>query len=232
MAIYPYLRKYLRSYPQWHFNPPRVRSTRQLQRIGSEYGGHFVDWSLFPSDPVIYSLGVGEDISFDISLIERLGCQVQAFDPTPKVRSWIESRSVPDSFQFHAIGIADFDGEAEFYLPPREDFISHSLIPARQYSEKSIRVPFAKLSTVMAQLGHARIDLLKMDVEGAEYSVLADIVREKLDVKQVVVEFHHRLSSVGTRKTRESLAALHDYGLTICYLCPRLEVVTLIRESS
>jgi hypothetical protein len=69
-----------------------------------------------------------------------------------------------------------------------------------------------------------------MDIEGAEYSVLTDLVKEKVEVRQIVVEFHHRLSSIGIRKSREILSSLNDYGMKICYLCPRLEVMTLIRE--
>jgi hypothetical protein len=46
----------------------------------------------------------------------------------------------------------------------------------------------------------------------------------------MVIEFHHRLSSIGIQKSREILSLLNDYGMKICYLCPRLEVMTLIRE--
>jgi FkbM family methyltransferase len=226
--VYLPLRKYLRSYPQWHFSPPRVQAVRKLSRIGSDYGGYFVDLSLIPPDPVVYSLGVGEDISFDLSLIEQYGSIVHAFDPTPKVQGWIESQRLPERFRFEGIGIADFDGETDFYLPARTDFISHSLIRARQYSSDSIRVPVAKLSTVMKRLGHSRIDILKMDIEGAEYAVLTDLMKDNIEVGQILVEFHHRLSSVGVHKTRTALSSLDDYGMKICYVCPRMEVLTLI----
>lgn len=229
-SVYPYLRKYLRSYPQWQFSPPHVQTARRLSRVGSDYGGYYIDLSVIPADPVIYSLGVGEDISFDLCLIEQYGFTVHAFDPTPKVQTWLDSQTLPHKFRFQAIGIADFDGEAQFYLPPRPDFISHSLIQAQQYSGSSIPVPVAKLSTVMAKLGHAHIDLLKMDIEGAEYSVLTDLLTEEIEVRQIVVEFHHRLSSIGIQKSRDILSLLNDRGMKICYLCPRLEVMTLIHE--
>jgi FkbM family methyltransferase len=230
MNAYPQLRKYLRSYPQWHFSPPRVQAVRKLRRIGSDYGGYFVDSSLIPPDPVVYSLGVGEDISFDLSLIEQYGCTVYAFDPTPKVKNWIESQRLPAHFCFQEIGMADFDGETDFYLPPKPDFISHSMMRARQYSQDSIRVPVTKLSTAMGRLRHSRIDILKMDIEGAEYAVVNDLIKDHIEVGQILVEFHHRLSSVGIAKTRAVLSALDDYGLKICYICPRMEVFTLIAQ--
>jgi FkbM family methyltransferase len=224
------LRTYVRSSLQWGFRPPRPQVVRGVVRVGSDYGGYFLDPSVLPPNPVIYSIGIGKDTSFDLSLIERHGFTVHGFDPTPEVKYWVESQSMPPQFRFHGIGIADFDGEGDFYLPPRPDFISHSMIRARQYSPDSIRVPVTKLSTAMARLGHGRIDILKMDIEGAEYAVLYDLMKDNLGVGQILVEFHHRLSSVGTDKTRAVLYSLNEYGMKICYVCPRAEVFTLIAQ--
>jgi hypothetical protein len=152
MNIPSLLRKYLRSYPQWNFRPPHLQKVRNVVRMGSSYGGYFLDPSVLPSNPVIYSLGIGKDISFDLSLIEQYGCTVQAFDPTPEVGRWLESQSLPSQFRFHAAGIADFDGEANFHLPPRPDFISHSMLETKQFSAETIRVPVVTLSSAMRAL--------------------------------------------------------------------------------
>jgi FkbM family methyltransferase len=223
------LDKYLRSMVQWQFRPPQVELARPLEQLGSEYGGYFIDVTILPPAPVIYSLGIGEDISFELALMKKGSFSVHAFDPTPKVRTWLDSQNMPDSFHFHPVGIANVDGNVDFYLPPSPDFISHSMIAAKQYSGKSIQVPMARLSTAMRQLGHKRVDLLKMDVEGAEYGILADIVKQQVDVTQIAVEFHHRLSGVGVQRTRDVLADLHDYGMRLSYVCPRFEVMTLTR---
>jgi FkbM family methyltransferase len=208
-----------------------VQAVCGLRRIGSDYGGYFLDPSLLPLAPVIYSVGIGKDVSFDLALIKQYDFTVHGFDPTPGVKYWLESQSLPRQFRFYGIGIADFDGEVDFYLPSRQDFISHSMTQARQYSRDSIRVPVTKLSTAMARLGHERIDILKMDIEGAEYAVLYDLIKDRIGVGQILVEFHHRLSSVGTDKTRAVLSSLNEYGMKICYVCPRAEVFTLIAQN-
>ena len=228
MTAYLQIRKILRSYPEWRFSPPRVQIRRILERFGSEYGGYYLDPAHIDQNSIVYSLGVGEDISFDLALIERFGVHVHAFDPTPRVSEWHKSQSVPKLFQFHNVGIADFDGEADFHLPPRMDFVSHSIVPAREYSTETIRVPVIRLSTAMQTLGHERIDLLKLDIEGAEYGVIEDFVREGTRVEQILIEFHHRLSSVGTRKTRRALQLLESRGLKVSYVCPRFQVFTLV----
>ncbi len=228
--VYQYVRRYVRSYPEWNFALPRVQIHRPLQLLGSDYGGYAIDPLRVPQDAIVYSLGVGEDISWDLALIHRYGVTVHAFDPTPRVKEWLSSQTLPEQFHCHEIGIADFEGEADFYLPPRPDFVSHSVIHARQYSHESIRVPMIRLSTAMQGLGHGRIDILKMDIEGAEYAVLEDIIRKKIRVGQILVEFHHRLSSVGTGKTKRILSLLESYGMKIAYVCPRMEIFTLVQD--
>jgi FkbM family methyltransferase len=227
MNLRPQLHKYLRVYPQWRFAPPRVQLNRGLERFGSDYGGYWLDASLMHPGAVVYSLGIGEDISFDLSLIERWGVEVEAFDPTPKVKKWLAAQSLPRQFHFHEAGITAHDGEESFFLPPREDWVSHSIIQARQYGKESVRLPVKRLSTVMRLRTHTRIDILKIDIEGAEYAVIEDIVREKISVAQLLVEFHHRLSSVGTNRTRKALALLEGHGMKISYVCPRKQVFTL-----
>jgi len=222
-------RKYLRSYAEWGFRPPRVQIERGLQRLGSEYGGYFVDTSLIGRGATVYSVGVGEDISFDLSLIENIGVEVQAFDPTPRVKEWIALQSLPGQFHFHGRGIADFDGEAALYPPPREDWVSHSMIPPRHYRCQPTRVAMVRLGTAMRPQGHKRIDVLKMDIEGAEYAVIEDLVRERIPVRQLLVEFHHRFFPGGREKTRRTLALLDAYGMKIAHVCPRMEVFTLVQ---
>jgi FkbM family methyltransferase len=228
MNIYSQVRKDVHLLWQWKLTPPRARPARGLQKLGSEYGGYWLDASMIPSSAIVYSLGIGEDISFDLALIERCGVEVQAFDPTPKVKKWLATQPLPPQFRFHPLGIAAHDGEETFYLPPREDWVSHSLIPARQYGRESVCFPVSRLTTAMQLQGHHRIDVLKMDIEGAEYEVIEEIVREEIPVTQLLVEFHHRLSSVGTDKTRRALALLEGHGMRISYVCPRKEVFTFV----
>jgi FkbM family methyltransferase len=228
MNLRPQLHKYLRVYPEWRFAPPRVQIKRCVERFGSEYGGYCLDGSMIGREAVVYSLGIGEDISFDLSLIERFGVEVDAFDPTPKVKKWLATQPLPRQFHFHETGIGGHDGEETFYLP-RENWVSHSVIQAHQYGRASLRLPVIRLSTAMRLQGHSRIDVLKMDIEGAEYAVIEEIVREEIPVAQLLVEFHHRLSSVGTNETREALAQLESYGMRISYVCPRREVFTFVQ---
>lgn len=72
----------------------------------------------------------------------------------------------------------------------------------------------------MQSLGHDRIDLLKMDIEGAEYSVLRDFLSSGVRVGQLLVEFHHRWPEVGIEKTKKAIRELNQAGYRIFNVSP------------
>ena len=64
----------------------------------------------------------------------------------------------------------------------------------------------------MRQLGHDQIDILKMDIEGAEYDVINDISMSDTRPKQILVEFHHRFPGVGIDRTKQAISRLKSMG--------------------
>jgi FkbM family methyltransferase len=157
--------------------------------IGSCYGG----WWIWPQglnrDSIVYSVGVGTDVSFDIELIHRFGLTVNAFDPTPRSIQWIEATHLPTQFRFHPVGLADFDGVGVFIPPERKDHVSYSLCEASDVVGTTLG-NVQRLGSIARELGHERIDLLKMDIEGEEYAVIDDFSSGCLSVSQLLVEFH------------------------------------------
>jgi FkbM family methyltransferase len=178
-------------------------------------------WCLCPEGlsktSVVYCLGVGEEISFDLELIKRFGIRVHAFDPTPRSIQWVQSQALPEEFVFHAYGAAGFDGTCRFLPPSDPTHVSHTIL-TRQSPWPAIEVPVYRLSTIMKMLGHSQIDLLKMDIEGAEYDVLADLLACKIRPQQILVEFHHRWPEVGSEKTRTAIQALNRAGYRIFHV--------------
>lgn len=181
--------------------------------LGTEYGGYAVLPALLSRESVVYSAGLGEDISFDLELIERVGCTVHGFDPTPRSAAWLASRTLPESFVFHPYGFADFDGSASFAPPQNPAHVSHTLLEAQPGERVSF--PVRRFQSVLRELGHASIDLLKMDIEGAEYGVLEDMLAHGPLPKQLLVEFHHKMAGVPLARTERALAALRAAGYRV-----------------
>ena len=170
---------------------------------------------------VLYSFGVGTDVSFDLELIQCFGVQVHAFDPSPIAGKWIAGRHVPKQFHFHPIGLADTDGIRVFNPPEQAGWCSYSMLPESvrpvpQDAEEPIRCPVATLPTIMRKLGHNRIDVLKLDIEGAEYEVVEALVHSGIEVGQLLVEFHHRY--VGLSRTATAIRKLNQIGFGIFHI--------------
>jgi FkbM family methyltransferase len=185
---------------------------------------------LLSESSVVYSIGVGTDISFDLELIEKFGLCVQAFDPTPRSIEWIRSQTLPDKFVFHPYGVASLDGACQFNPPKDPRHISHTLV-ARKVSRPSIQLPVRRLQTILTTLGHREIDLLKMDVEGAEYAVIDDMLGSGVAVNQLLVEFHHRWPEIGAEKTKEAIRRLNQGGFSIFNVSPSGEEYGFVRTS-
>merc|ERR1711924_42817 len=64
--------------------------------------------------------------------------------------------------------------------------------PQAWRTPRTTRMPVRSLRSLMAELRHSHIDILKLDVEGAEWGVLEGWYGEgrELPVSQLVVEFH------------------------------------------
>ena len=198
--------------------------------FGSEYGGFYVVDGLLNPDSIVYSFGVGEDITFDLSLIEAFAANVYAFDPTPLAIKFLNSQELPEKFHFESIGISNKDESAKLYLSSDSRDVSGSIYSSGQKKDW-IEVQMKKLSTIMKENSHSKIDLLKMDVEGSEYDVLENMLNEKIFPKQILVEFHHRFVKIGIGKTKRIISKLNSTGYKIAKISEsKLEYTFLLCE--
>jgi len=203
-----------------------------MERFGSGYGGWDVVTTGIDTRSVVYSFGVGEDASFDRALIEKFNLIVHAFDPTPKSLAWVKGQKLPDRFIMHDYGLAALDGNVSFNPPENTDHVSHTILERPATKAKALSVPVKRLGTIMKELGHDHIDVLKMDIEGAEYDVLADIETSGIRPRQILVEFHHRFPGAGVRRSQEAIDRLRSMGYQLFSASVTGEEVCFIRNSS
>ena len=197
------------------------------ERHGTEYGGWWVCPDRLHKNSIVYSFGIGEDISFDLSMIDKYGLEIHAFDPTPRALAHVSKQRVPTRFHTHNIALAAHDGEGLFYPPDNPEHVSHTLVIKPQAAATTLKVHVSRLTTIMQDLGHDRIDLLKMDIEGSEYEVLQDILDSKTDVDQILVEFHHNVypgltadltEEIISRLTKSGYALFSMEGRNYCFM--------------
>lgn len=181
-------------------------------KIGTGYGGWFVPSGLLSKQSLCYGVGAGEDISFEIELINRYGCEVYCFDPTPKAQRHVEllntntAKGLPtpinnkaavyynvdplclSRLRFYPFGLWSQDRTMRFYSPKNPAHVSHSIVNLQRthsYFEADCRT----IKTVMQIFRHEVLSLLKLDVEGAEYEILTSLLDGNIRPAILCVEF-------------------------------------------
>jgi FkbM family methyltransferase len=229
--------------PQWQ------RKKRFLKRlVGKELrlrveldlplvkaGGWWFAPAALDANSIVYSLGVGDEINFDLAVIRDYGVQVFAFDPTPNSVDMLDAGRLPDRFHFHPWAVTASDGSLKFYPRLRKDGtksdVMFTMIPNAETRDDVIEVPAYCLSTIVDKLGHDRIDLLKMDIEGAEFEVLDGLLASRVQPTQLLVEFHHRYVEDGLARTYAAIEQLHAAGYRIIAISEIGREVAFLREA-
>ncbi|MEO7863989.1 MAG: FkbM family methyltransferase [Nitrospirales bacterium] len=73
-----------------------------------------------------------------------------------------------------------------------------------------------RVSSLMQQLGDTSIDLLKMDIEGAEYTVIRDMVATNLLPRLLLLEFdeaHTPMDSDANTRIKHHIEILEQAGM-------------------
>jgi FkbM family methyltransferase len=157
---------------------------------------------------------VGEDISFDEALLKEFNCKIFAFDPTPKSIEWIKKHEIHNNFLFFPYGLSTKTENQKFYLPKNKKYVSGSIFLHEAVSNDTITVQMKNLEDIAKEQHHTYIDILKMDIEGSEFSIIKDFPLG-ISFGQICVEFHERFIKNGKTLLKQSIKELKKRG----YFC-------------
>jgi FkbM family methyltransferase len=191
-----------------------IRLQIELQVPLVKDGGWWFTAANLNRESIVYSLGVGDEVDFDLAIIDKYDVEVFAFDPTPNSIDLLDSSKLPPRFHFHPWAVTAHDGSLKFYPRLKKDGtksdVMFTMIAEEETKSDVIEVPAYCLTTIVEKLGHDRIDLLKMDIEGAEYEVLDGLLKSPVKPNQLLVEFHHRFVDDGIEKTYDIIGRLRQ----------------------
>lgn len=148
------------------------------------------------SDSVVVDFGTGNDADFSVSLTKRYNLKSYGFDPTKKHFNQLKQleKKTEGKFKFFNYALASRKEKKVFF--ESKDNISGSFfdshINMKNDTIEKYDINPITLDKVFTLLSIKKIDLLKMDIEGEEYSIIPGIeinLFSKID--QIIVEFHH-----------------------------------------
>ncbi|KAF9650622.1 hypothetical protein BDM02DRAFT_3092791 [Thelephora ganbajun] len=168
-------------YTLWDFFIPGFQCPHRTARIGTMGdGGKWVcglEHIQKKKKCVIYSFGINGESSFEAELLEKApGCEVWGYD----------------------FSVSGWGPELKSY-PHRAHFEPWALGPVDNHGS-SMDVKMWSLRGLMEHNGHDFIDILKVDIEGAEFASLAtffdfyeyDFAGKPLPIGQLQIELHPR----------------------------------------
>lgn len=177
-----------------YYNCP---TSEKVGRFGD--GGKWVcgvDTLLHRPGCVVYSFGSNGETSFEEDMLERTPCQVFTFDPTLNEAKTAKVMAVP-RLNFSATGIATKDGDASF---------------------GGVRKPVRTLRTIMKELGHDWIDVLKVDIETHEWRIYDDLINDPrgIPATQLLTEFHFNMGA--PMPCIDTLIGLQNKGMRVFHV--------------
>ncbi len=176
---------------QWRLARLPIESGPPIVELGTAYGGWKIPDDVLSAGQICYCVGAGGDISFDLELIHRYGAVVRAVDPVEVYeRQALASAAGEPLFSFRRAALSTSDGPLRMQTHHQSE--TDSLSGAGLYDTDSwVEVPGITLHSLMHEFGDKRIDLLKIDVEGSEYELVATLDLKALGVKIFCVQLHH-----------------------------------------
>lgn len=141
------------------YEPAKVRALRRVLRPGMTFvdvGGNKGDFAL------IAAKATGDN------------ARVLCVEPAPENVAWIErsvARNHYKSIEVLGVALTERDGEDTLFLGPKSGW--HTLVEDPSLIVGEITVPTRTLDGVLAERNIDHVDVIKIDVEGAEDRVLA-----------------------------------------------------------
>ncbi len=221
----------------------------KLVTLGTDYGGWtFVDDVRLNNSSII-SCGLGEDASFDIEAAEKYGAVVFCVDPTPRaiqhfneITSRIGEKNSKDYMTIGAQTIDCYDlskitesqlilcekaiwnqnTHLKFFAPPDPTHVSFSIINFQNNyltNTSSITVEAITIDRLISDFDIKNMQILKLDIEGAEIEVILDMLSKGICPNQLLVEYDELLMPSKKSKLRVESAhkALINAGYVLIY---------------
>jgi FkbM family methyltransferase len=148
---------------------------------------------------------------------ERYGCRVIALEPNPALFATLPKL---EGVTWLPYALGGQDGVMELQIGQNVE--ASSLVASPEGHHTTVPVQVRTLATVMKETALDEIDLVKLDIEGAEIPLLAgtpdDVIQK---VGQFTIEFHDFNNYVTVEQVRAALARMRKLGFLDCRMTRR-----------
>ena len=184
------------------------------KNLGLVYlGGHFIKPSMIPRKGIIIDLGANKG-NFTKDMQEHF--EVSAICVEANMQLYQQLPSGENISNVYA-AITDTEGFVTFNISLNDEAssINNHIANVWQFQEAKI-VPSIRLDTLIKKYKLSQIDILKIDIEGAELLVLQSLDDYFIKrIPQITIEFHEFLDSFLAKDTYVTIQRLKALGFYI-----------------
>jgi FkbM family methyltransferase len=189
------------------FEARRARGRLQAWQMGlHRWSPNYAVLPQLSSGARVIDVGVGDHPDFAEELARVFGAQCLLVDPTRKHSKVLNAWCDRDSrFKYLQAALGPRPGHMQFFESRRD--VSGSIFPTHRNiaagDVDTYDVPVVTLDDLLRQVG-GHVDVLKIDVEGAEFEVLEKATPGALArIDQILVEFHDGTIPEFSRRDRD-----------------------------
>jgi len=182
---------------------------------------------------VVWDFGANQG-EFCLAVAHKYGCRVLAAEPVPELANALAGRSQLVTVLPKAVGGADTTVTFDYDLTKDKTGSMLGLevvggLLNESTTLKRVTVQMVSLETLFASTGAARVNLLKLDIEGAELDLLLDSPAELLQrCDQITVEFHDYWYPELGERTEKAKTRLRSLGFHMIRFTPNNKDVLFV----
>jgi FkbM family methyltransferase len=178
----------------------------------------YLDW--FNSSSIVVDVGCGHAAEFSKYLVRKYNLHAFGVDPTLKHAPFLRAieQASRGNFRHLALAVTKQAGPVTFYESNQNE--SGSILAEHanivRDSTRSYQVESVDLPALVGKIGARPIDFIKLDLEGAEYGLLADATESDLKYfNQVFVEFHDHCTNYTFLETQAIVDRVRGLGFKV-----------------
>jgi FkbM family methyltransferase len=151
--------------------------------------------------------------AFSVEMIRRFACRCYGFESSPSV---FRRMARHDNLYARNLAICGSDRTVE--LTVDDDITRSTIIPTVRSDASRVEVEGRHLGRLLLELGISEIEVLKMDIEGAEVEVI-DSLPDKFfhKVGQLTIEFHDALGYSSRKEVVDRINRIINIGFLELY---------------
>jgi len=152
-----------------------------------DYGNYKLVKNKISNNAIVYSGGVGTNITFDLAINKIHRAKVRLFDPTKNSIEYMKQFKARKNIYFYPYALYHKNKKVKLYYDSTNRVKSNSITNFFEFNKKNYYFAEARnIIFFLKKFKDKKIDILKLDIEGVAEDLLIQTLKKKIYPKQII----------------------------------------------